>query len=30
MEVFLVTLLGVVLIEHWDWRALIVAGTCSC
>ncbi|WP_286954096.1 MULTISPECIES: sodium:proton antiporter [unclassified Pseudomonas] len=26
MEVFLVTLLGVVLIEHWDWRALIVAG----
>ena len=26
MEVFLVTLLGVVLLEHWDWRALIVAG----
>ena len=26
MEVFLVTLLGVVLIEHWDWRALLVAG----
>ncbi|MDD2105523.1 cation:proton antiporter [Pseudomonas asiatica] len=25
MEVFLVTMLGVVLIEHWDWRALIVA-----
>jgi len=24
MEVFLVTLLGVVLIEHWDWRALTV------
>ncbi|MDD1961213.1 MAG: cation:proton antiporter [Pseudomonas capeferrum] len=24
MEVFLVTLLGVVLIEHWDWRALVV------
>ncbi|WP_404943590.1 cation:proton antiporter [Pseudomonas sp. NY8938] len=26
MEVFLVTMLGVVLIEHWDWRALPVAG----
>ena len=26
MEVFLVTLLGVVLLEHWDWRALWVAG----
>lgn len=26
MEVFLVTLLGVVLLEHWDWRALVVAG----
>lgn len=26
MEVFLVTMLGVVLIEHWDWRALFVAG----
>lgn len=26
MEVFLVTLLGVVLLEHWDWRAVIVAG----
>lgn len=25
MEVFLVTLLGVVLIEHWDWRAVLVA-----
>jgi len=25
MEVFLVTLLGVVLLEHWDWRALWVA-----
>ncbi|MNN79419.1 hypothetical protein D3C81_1960640 [compost metagenome] len=25
MEVFLVTLLGVVLLEHWDWRAVIVA-----
>ncbi|ESW37619.1 MULTISPECIES: cation:proton antiporter [Pseudomonas] len=26
MEVFLVTMLGVVLIEHWVWRALPVAG----
>lgn len=26
LEVFLVTLLGVVLIAHWDWRALIIAG----
>jgi NhaP-type Na+/H+ or K+/H+ antiporter len=26
MEVFLVTLLGVVLIAHWDWRALLVGG----
>lgn len=26
LEVFLATLLGVVLIAHWDWRALIVAG----
>jgi NhaP-type Na+/H+ or K+/H+ antiporter len=25
MEVFLVTLLGVVLIAHWDWRSLVVA-----
>ncbi|WPN44495.1 MULTISPECIES: cation:proton antiporter [unclassified Pseudomonas] len=25
MEVFLVTLLGVVLIAHWDWRALVIA-----
>lgn len=25
MEVFLVTLLGIVLISHWDWRALGVA-----
>ncbi|MGH8348710.1 MAG: cation:proton antiporter, partial [Pseudomonas sp.] len=25
MEVFLVTLLGVVLVAHWDWRALGVA-----
>ena len=26
LEVFLVTLLGVVLIAHWDWRALIITG----
>ncbi|KIY41194.1 sodium:proton antiporter [Pseudomonas sp. 10-1B] len=26
LEVFLVTLLGVVLVAHWDWRALIIAG----
>ncbi|ENB9665188.1 MULTISPECIES: cation:proton antiporter [Pseudomonas] len=26
LEVFLVTMLGVVLIEHWDWRAVPVAG----
>jgi NhaP-type Na+/H+ or K+/H+ antiporter len=26
MEVFLVTLLGVVLMAHWDWRALVIAG----
>ncbi|MFY0727376.1 cation:proton antiporter [Pseudomonas sp. NFX15] len=25
MEVFLVTLLGVVLVAHWDWRALVIA-----
>jgi NhaP-type Na+/H+ or K+/H+ antiporter len=25
MEVFLVTLLGVVLVAHWDWRALVLA-----
>jgi hypothetical protein len=24
MEVFLVTLLGVVLVPHWDWRALVI------
>lgn len=30
MEVFLVTLLGVVLIEHWDWRALLVGGVLFC
>lgn len=26
MEVFLVTLLGVVLMAHWDWRALLLGG----
>ncbi|MCX2887705.1 sodium:proton antiporter [Pseudomonas sp. LB-090624] len=26
LEVFLVTLLGVVLLAHWDWQALIIAG----
>lgn len=30
MEVFLVTLLGVVLIAHWDWRALLVGGALFC
>jgi NhaP-type Na+/H+ or K+/H+ antiporter len=30
MEVFLVTLLGVVLIAHWDWRALLVSGVLFC
>ncbi|WP_085683683.1 MULTISPECIES: sodium:proton antiporter [unclassified Pseudomonas] len=30
MEVFLVTLLGVVLIAHWDSRALLVAGGLFC
>jgi NhaP-type Na+/H+ or K+/H+ antiporter len=30
MEVFLVTLLGVVLVPHWDWRALWVAGALFC
>ena len=30
MEVFLVTLLGVVLVAHWDWRALIIAGVLFC
>ena len=30
MEVFLVTLLGVVLIAHWDWRALAIAGGLFC
>ncbi|MCG6575797.1 sodium:proton antiporter [Pseudomonas sp. AF32] len=26
MEVFLVTLLGVVLVNHWDWRAVVIGG----
>ncbi|WP_085583113.1 MULTISPECIES: sodium:proton antiporter [unclassified Pseudomonas] len=26
LEVFLLTLLGVVLMPHWDWRALVVGG----
>jgi hypothetical protein len=30
MEVFLVTLLGVVLMAHWDWRALAVGGMLFC
>lgn len=30
MEVFLVTLLGVVLIAHWDWRALLIGGVLFC
>ena len=30
MEVFLVTLLGVVLVAHWDWRALAIAGGLFC
>jgi len=30
MEVFLVTLLGVVLVTHWDWRALWVGGLLFC
>jgi NhaP-type Na+/H+ or K+/H+ antiporter len=30
MEVFLVTLLGVVLIAHWDWRALPMGGVLFC
>ncbi|WP_095158056.1 sodium:proton antiporter [Pseudomonas sp. Irchel 3E13] len=30
LEVFLVTLLGVVLLEHWDWQGLIVAGALFC
>ncbi|WP_392888671.1 cation:proton antiporter [Pseudomonas migulae] len=30
MEVFLVTLLGVVLVAHWDWRALLISGALFC
>ncbi|NWC92524.1 MULTISPECIES: sodium:proton antiporter [unclassified Pseudomonas] len=30
MEVFLVTLLGVVLVSHWDWRALVVGALLFC
>ncbi|MHC8305911.1 cation:proton antiporter [Pseudomonas sp. PB3P13] len=30
MEVFLVTLLGVILIAHWDWRALPIAAVLFC
>jgi NhaP-type Na+/H+ or K+/H+ antiporter len=30
MEVFLVTLLGVVLVGHWDWRALTIALVLFC
>ncbi|RON51908.1 cation:proton antiporter [Pseudomonas frederiksbergensis] len=30
MEVFLVTLLGVVLVAHWDWRALVMALVLFC
>lgn len=30
MEVFLVTLLGVVLVSHWDWRALALAALLFC
>lgn len=30
MEVFLVTLLGVVLVTHWDWRALLVGAVLFC
>lgn len=30
MEVFLVTLLGVVLLSHWDWRALAVGAVLFC
>ena len=30
MEVFLVTLLGLVLVAHWDWRALLVGGVLFC
>ncbi|PHH39018.1 cation:proton antiporter [Pseudomonas putida] len=30
MEVFLVTLLGVVLVSHWDWRALVIGAVLFC
>ncbi|QJI39987.1 sodium:proton antiporter [Pseudomonas sp. ADAK2] len=30
MEVFLVTMLGVVLVTHWDWRALVIAALLFC
>lgn len=30
MEVFLVTLLGVVLVGHWDWRALWIGAVLFC
>jgi NhaP-type Na+/H+ or K+/H+ antiporter len=30
MEVFLVTLLGVVLLAHWDWRALVISAVLFC
>ncbi|RKS27585.1 sodium/proton antiporter (CPA1 family) [Pseudomonas sp. WPR_5_2] len=30
MEVFLVTLLGVVLVSHWDWRALSISLALFC
>ena len=30
MEVFLVTLLGVVLVPHWDWRALVIGAVLFC
>lgn len=30
MEVFLVTVLGIVLVSHWDWRALAVAALLFC
>lgn len=30
MEVFLVTVLGIVLISHWDWRALPLAALLFC
>lgn len=30
MEVFLVSVLGIVLVSHWDWRALAVAALLFC